>query len=155
MQPGMFFDLTFEEADDISPFALRQPEEVPENIELHMIMGMASPDAPDEVAEEEATTITMSFIQAPADEMSQAIPMEFTQSSELDMRDGLPDEAEQEERSVGDHEVTRVVIADPSGEQVVGYMWEDDGVFFALATFLTEELDEAVIEQMVASVPAS
>jgi hypothetical protein len=154
-EQGMFFDLSFDEAQDLSPFEVREPGDVPEGVELQAIIGMASPEADEDERSEVATWITFSYVQAPTDEMQQGLPVELTQTTEMDMSEGLPPEAERDEIMIGDREVTRVQIAAETGDQIIAYMWQDGDVYFSLAAILGPDLEESELEDMVASVPSS
>jgi hypothetical protein len=159
MQPGedqgLFYDLTFDEAQDLSPFELREPAVEPESIEFQSIMGMASPFADEEERAEQATTITFMYIQAAEDEMQQPLPVEFTQTVDMTMDEAVPPEAEQESVAIGDHDVTRVQMMSETGDEIIAYMWEDGDVLLYVAAILGAEHEESELEDMVASVPAS
>lgn len=152
---GIFFDLSFEEANELTDFDLREPEEVPEDIEFQTITAFASPEATGEQLSEEATTVTMSYTQPTSEEMPQGLPLEFTQTSEMDMTEGLPEEAEQESVSIEDRDVTRVTLSQQGGEEIVAYMWQDGDIYFSLAAVMGPELEESTLESIVASVPTS
>jgi hypothetical protein len=155
---GMFFDLSVEEANDLTEFEVREPEHVPEVLELQTIMGMASMEATAEEngeIEEEAATITFAYQQPPEEEMMQGLPVEFMQSTEVDMSEGLGPDAEQEQITVGDREVTRISLMAETGDEIVAYVWNEDEVHFSLAAILGGELEESDLEEMIASVPGA
>jgi hypothetical protein len=155
---GMFFDLSVEEANDLTEFEVREPEHVPEVLELQTIMGMASMEATAEEngeIEEEAATITFAYQQPPEEEMMQGLPVEFMQSTEIDMSEGLGPDAEQEQITVGDREVTRISLMAETGDEIVAYVWNEDEIHFSLAAILGGELEESDLEEMIASVPGA
>jgi hypothetical protein len=155
---GMFFDLTVEEANDITEFEVREPQHVPESLEFQTIMGMASMEAQVEEngeMEEEAATITFAYQQPPEDEMMQGLPVEFMQSTEIDMSEGLAPDAEQEQVTIGDREVTRIAIMTEVGDEILAYVWNEDEVHFSLAAILGGELEESDLEAMIESIPAA
>jgi hypothetical protein len=156
---GMFFDLTVEEANDMTEFEVREPGHIPEMLEFQTIMGMASMDAQleeeGEMDEDEAATITFAYQQPPEDEMMQGLPVEFMQSTEIDMSEGLTEEAEQEQVTIGDREVTRISIVTEAGDEVLAYVWNEDDVHFSLAALLGGELQESDLEAMIESIPAA
>jgi hypothetical protein len=153
-EQGMFFDLSFEEANDMTEFEVREPEHVPEALEFVTIMGMASMEAAEEEMNEEAATITFAYEQAPEDEMMQGLPVEFMQSTEIDMSEGLGPDAEAEETTIGDREVTHITMM-ANGDEINAWVWEEDGVNFSLAAILGEDLSQEDLEEMIASVPAA
>jgi hypothetical protein len=155
---GMFFDLSVEEANDLTEFEVREPEHVPEVLELQTIMGMASMEATAEEngeIEEEAATITFAYQQPPEEEMMQGLPVEFMQSTEIDMSEGLGPDAEQEQITVGDREVTRISLMAETGDEIIAYVWNEDEIHFSLAAILGGDLEESDLEEMIASVPAA
>lgn len=154
-QEGMFFDLTVEEANEMTDFEVKEPQEIPEGVEFQAIMGMASQQASEEERSEEAATIIFSYTQPPEEEGAQPLPVEITQSSELDLSASLPPDTEQEEVTVGDREVTRVNVTDQSGNDVLAYMWNEDDIHYSLAAIMGPELEESELETMLASIPAS
>lgn len=151
---GMFFDLTVEEANEMTEFEVREPEHVPEGLEFQTIMGMASMEAAEEDMGDEAATITFAYQQAPEDEMQQGLPVEFMQSTEIDMSQGLGPDAEAEDITVGDREVTRISMM-ANGDEIHAWVWEEDGVYFSLAAILGEDVTEDDMEEMIASVPGA
>ncbi len=152
---GMFFDLTVAEADELTEFSLREPDSIPENVEMQTIMGMGSMEAEPEEMGDEAVTVTFAYAQPPEEEMMQGLPVEFTQSSEIDMSEGLPEETDQEQVTIGDRDVTRIqVIDEASGQEVLGYLWQEDGIYFSLLAILGDDLSESELEDMIASIPA-
>ena len=152
---GMFFDLSVEEANDMTEFEVREPEYVPDSIEFQTIMGMASMEATQEEMGEEAATITFAYQQPPEDEMQQGLPVEFMQSSEIDMSEGLGPDAETEEVAIGDREVTRISIMAETGDEIIAFVWDDGGVHFSLAAMIGDELSEDDLEEMIASIPGA
>jgi hypothetical protein len=155
---GMFFDLTVEEANDLTEFEVREPGHVPDSLEFQTIMGMASMESQaDENGEmeEQAATITFAYQQPPEDEMMQGMPVEFMQSTEIDMSEGLAEQAEQEQITIGDREVTRIKIMAESGDEILAYVWDEDDVHFSLAAILGGELQEDDLEAMIESIPAA
>lgn len=154
-EEGMFFDLSVEEANELTDFEVKEPAEVPESVEFQTIMGMASQAASEEERSEEAATIIFSYVQPAEDETQQGLPVELTQSSELDMTASLPPETDQEEVTIGDREVTQVNITDESGNDIVAYMWNENEIHYSLAAILGPDLEESEVEDMLASIPAS
>jgi hypothetical protein len=152
---GMFFDLSVEEANEMTTFEVREPAEVPESLEFQTIMGMASMEASEEELEDEAATITFAYQQPPDEEMMQGLPVEFMQSTEIDMSEGLGPDAEEEQVTIGDREVTRITMMAETGDEIVAYVWNEDEVHFSLAAILGGELEEADLEAMIESVPAA
>jgi hypothetical protein len=155
---GMFFDLSVEEANDLTEFEVREPEHVPESLEFQTIMGMASMEAQADQEgemEEEAATITFAYQQPPDDEMMQGLPVEFMQSTEIDMSEGLAPDAEQEQITIGDREVTRISIMTEAGDEILAYVWNEDEIHFSLAAILGGELEESDLEAMIESIPAA
>jgi hypothetical protein len=154
-QPGVFPGLTLDEANELATFSVVEPESVPESLDFQEIVGWASPEVVMEDPEnEEVTTVAFTYLQAAASDDEPAMPVELTQSVDIDMREGLPPETEQEDVSIGDREVTRIEMADPSGFEILAYLWQDGDVNFALAAILGEELQESDLEDMIASIPA-
>lgn len=154
-QEGMFFDLTIEEANDLTDFEVKEPTEIPESVEFQTIMGMASQGASEEERSEEAATIIFAYTQPAEDETQQGLPVELTQSSELDMTASLPPETDQEQVTIGDREVTQVNITDESGNNIVAYMWNENDIYYSLAAILGPNLEESQVEDMLASIPVS
>jgi hypothetical protein len=160
MQPdpnqGIFFDLTAEEANDMTEFNVVEPEYVPEGLEFQSIVGMAAMDAePDEMDNEQAATITFAYQQPPEDEMVPGLPVEFMQSTEIDMSQGLGEEADTEEMTIGDREVTRISVVQEMGDEIIAYVWNENDVHYSLAAILGDELAEEELEEMIASIPAA
>lgn len=160
MQPdpdqGIFFDLSAEEANDMTEFNVVEPEYVPEGLEFQTIIGMAATEAdPEEMDEDEAATITFAYQQPPEEEMAQGLPVEFMQSSELDMSEGLGAEADTEEMTIGDREVTRISVVQEMGEEVIAWVWNENDVHYSLAAILGEDLPEEELEEMIASIPSA
>lgn len=154
-QEGMFPDLTVEEANEMTDFEVKEPQEIPEGVEFQSIMGMASQEASEEERSEEAATIIFSYTQPSEEEGAQPLPIEITQSSELDLSASLPPDTEQEEVTIGDREVTRVNVTDQSGNDVLAYMWNEDDIHYSLAAIMGPDLEESELENMLASIPAS
>jgi hypothetical protein len=152
---GMFFDLSAEEANEMTTFEVREPEYIPEGLEFQTIMGMASMEASEEEMAEEAATITFAYQQPPEEEGMQGLPVEFMQSTELDMREGVGPDAESEELTIGDREVTRVSMMTEMGEEFIAWIWDEDEVHFSLAAMLGESLTEDDLEAMIESVPSA
>lgn len=170
--PGMFFDLSVEEANEMTAFNVVEPAHIPEGLEFQTIIGMASMEASigaesggtngengengeDGAAEDEAVTITFAYQQPPEDETQQPLPVEFMQSTEIDMSDGMGPEADSEEISVGERDVTRVNAAMQTGEEIIAYVWSEGDVHYSLAAMLGGDLTQEDLEEMIASVPAA
>lgn len=151
---GMFFDLSVEEANEMTEFEVREPQHVPENLEFQTIMGMASMEASEEEMDDEAATITFAYQQPSEDETTPGLPVEFMQSTEIDMSEGLGPDAEVEEITVDDRTISRITMT-AQGDEINAWVWEEDGVFFSLAAILGEDLSEDDIEEMIASIPAA
>jgi hypothetical protein len=161
-QPGMFFGITFDEANDLTDFELREPAALPEDYELQSIVGVAAPDATPEEAENEATTVVMIYASLPDEdddedaamtEQPHGTPIEFSQSSVAQGFDQIPEEIEQETLDIDGREVIRIIMPDMTGQEIVGYLWQDGDIYFSLATFLGQDLDDESLQQMIASIP--
>jgi hypothetical protein len=159
MQPdpnqGIFFDLTAEEANEMTEFNVVEPEYVPEALDLQSIVGMAAMDADPEASADEAATITFAYQQPPEEEMVPGLPVEFMQSTDIDMSEGLGAEAETEELTIGDREVTRISVVQEMGDEIIAYVWNENEVHYSLAAILGEELTEDELEEMIASIPSA
>lgn len=159
MQPdpnqGIFFDLTSDEANEMTEFDIVEPEYVPEALEFQSIIGMASMSADPEAMEDEAATITFAYQQAPEEEMTPGLPVEFMQSTEIDMSEGLGPEVETEQLTIGDREVTRISVVQEMGDEILAFVWNENDVHYSLAAILGNELTEDELEEMIASVPSA
>lgn len=152
---GIFFDLTADEANDMTEFNVVEPDYVPEALQFQSIIGMASMDADPEAMEDEAATITFAYQQAPEEEMAQGLPVEFMQSTEINMSEGLGPEVDTEEMTIGDREVTRISVVQEMGDEILAFVWNENDVHYSLAAILGDGLSEEDLEEMIASVPSA
>ena len=156
---GIYFDLTFEQAQQLTPFDLVMPDPIPPAIEFVAVnvplppahpSPEGTPDPTDNASKWGTPTeaVLLGFQPVSAEEQ----PLSLSESPESMEMDHCPDYANTT-ITVEGASVTTYVHENPPGETFVFYCWEAQGLNFTIQAMVGPELSvtEEDLEQLVAA----